>query len=140
MMEIRPFEPEDEDVVVALWEATGLTRPWNDPKADIARKLARQPDLFLVGVEDGEVVATAMCGYDGHRGNINYLAVDPARQGRGLGRQLLTHMESLLLQTGCPKINLQVRLDNDRAVAFYQRCGYDVFHVADLGKRLIPDQ
>jgi ribosomal protein S18 acetylase RimI-like enzyme len=138
-MKIRPFAVEDTAAVVALWEATGLIRPWNDPRADIARKLQVQPELFLVGEEDGRVVAAVMGGYDGHRGHVNYLAVAPDRQRQGLGRALLDHVEGLLLALGCPKINLQVRPGNDAAVTFYEHAGYEPFQVADLGKRLIPD-
>ena len=57
---IRPFHPTDETALIALWHACGLTRPWNDPRKDIARKLTVQSDLFLVGVLDGEIVATLM--------------------------------------------------------------------------------
>jgi ribosomal protein S18 acetylase RimI-like enzyme len=73
----------DEGAVVALWEWCGLTRLWNDPRKDIRRKLAVRPELFLVGVEGGEVVATAMAGYDGHRGWVYYLGVDPAHRRKG---------------------------------------------------------
>ncbi|MFP3617399.1 GNAT family N-acetyltransferase, partial [Paraburkholderia sp. SIMBA_050] len=78
----------DESAVVALWQACGLTRPWNDPHRDIARKLTEQPELFLVGEADGRLVASAMIGFDGHRGWVYYLAVAPACQGRGYGRML----------------------------------------------------
>ena len=74
---IRVFQVRDEDRVVDLWKACGLLRPWNDPRKDIARKLKVQPELFLVGLEDAEIVATVMAGYEGHRGWINYLAVSP---------------------------------------------------------------
>jgi len=139
-MEIREFHPDDADAVVTLWEQVGLTRPWNDPYADIARKLSCQPEFFLVGEVDGRIVATVMGGYDGHRGHIYYLAVDPSCQGQGLGGALLAHLESLLIAIGCPKINLQVRLDNAQVVGFYEHHGYEVFHVSDIGKRLIRDE
>src|SRR5262249_7482728 len=76
-MEIRSFQAEDEQAVVSLWKRCGLVRPWNDPHRDISRKLGVRGDLFLVGVVDGEIVATAMVGYEGHRGWVNYLAVRP---------------------------------------------------------------
>lgn len=106
-MQIRPFRLADEAVVVALWEECGLTRSWNNPHKDIARKLAVQPELFLVGVTDGAVMASVMAGYEGHRGWMNYLAVAPRFRGRGLGRALVEHVERLLLERGCPKINLK---------------------------------
>lgn len=108
-MKIRAFIREDESAVVALWRQCGLTRPWNDPHKDIARKLAVQPELFLVGVVDGAVVASVMAGYEGHRGWVNYLAVAPASRGQGFGRVLMQHVEKELLARGCPKVNLLVR-------------------------------
>ncbi|HET6575212.1 MAG TPA: GNAT family acetyltransferase [Fimbriiglobus sp.] len=138
-MHIRPFEPADEDAVVALWERCGLTRPWNDPRKDIRRKLAVRPDLFLVGVVDGEVIATAMAGYDGHRGWVYYLGVDPARQRSGYGRALMAEVERLLRAEGCPKINLMVRSTNAAVIEFYKHLGYAVDDVAGLGKRLVHD-
>jgi hypothetical protein len=72
---VRPFELADEPAVIALWERCGLTRSWNDPRKDIRRKLDVRPDLFLVGVLEGRVVASVMAGYEGHRGWINYLQI-----------------------------------------------------------------
>lgn len=138
-MIIRPFEPQDEAAVVALWRTCGLTRPWNDPHADITRKRTTQPDLFLVGVVNGELVATAMVGYDGHRGWVNYLAVAPDSRRQSLGRRLMQEAERLLLARGCPKLNLQVRSDNAEIIAFYQQLGYVQDDVVSLGKRLIHD-
>jgi len=138
-MQIRPFDPEDEPAVVALWKQCGLTRPWNDPHKDIARKLAVQPELFIVGVTGGAVMASVMAGYEGHRGWMNYLAVAPAFRGRGFARALMQHVEALLLGRGCPKVNLQVRTSNAEAIAFYRHLGYVQDEAVSLGKRLIPD-
>src|SRR5262245_16360807 len=111
-MEIRAFQREDETAVVSLWDRCGLTRSWNDPHKDIARKLQVGADLFLVGVLGGEVVATVMAGYEGHRGWINYLAVAPENQRAGFGRQIMKEAERRLRVTGCAKINLQIRNSN----------------------------
>ena len=138
-MTIRPFAEVDEASVIALWGRCGLLRPWNDPRRDIARKLRVQPDLFLVGTLDGQVVASAMAGYDGHRGWIYYLAVDPGCQRAGLGRAIMAAAEERLRALGCPKINLQVRRGNAEAVAFYQRIGFEEDAVLGFGKRLEAD-
>lgn len=138
-MNIRPFEKGDEAAVVALWERCRLTRPWNDPRKDIARKLEVQPELFLVGEIGGAVVASVMAGYEGHRGWVNYLAVAAEHQGRGLGRKLMREVEARLLERGCPKINMQVRSSNTDAIAFYRHLGYTQDESVALGKRLIPD-
>jgi ribosomal protein S18 acetylase RimI-like enzyme len=81
-----------------------------------------------------------MGGYDGHRGWVNYLAVAPERQGQGIGRALMRRIEALLLERGCPKINLQVRPDNAKAHGFYAALGYQPYAVTDFGKRLISDE
>jgi ribosomal protein S18 acetylase RimI-like enzyme len=140
MMQIRPFERTDEPAVVALWEECRLTRAWNDPLKDIARKLAVQPELFLVGIFNEAVIATVMAGYDGHRGWVNYLAVAPAFRGRGFARELMEHVEQLLLRRGCPKVSLLVRTSNPEAVAFYRHLGYVQDEAVSLGKRLIVDE
>jgi len=138
-MQIRPFAPADEEAVIDLWNRCDLVRPWNDPRNDIARKLGVRPDLFLVGVLDGRVVACVMAGYEGHRGWLNYLAVDPDYRHRGLARLLVTEAERRLKEAGCPKVNLQVRGSNEGAIGFYQRIGYKVDDVVSMGKRLDPD-
>ena len=138
-MQIRPFKPEDESAVVALWEECRLTRPWNDAHKDIARKLAVQAELFLVSVDGDRVVGTVMAGYEGHRGWVNYLAVAPQYRGRGLGRAMMQHVEKALTQRGCPKLNLQVRKSNREAIAFYRHLGYVEDESVSLGKRLIAD-
>jgi ribosomal protein S18 acetylase RimI-like enzyme len=138
-VEIRPFADADEEAVVRLWERCELTRPWNDPRKDIRRKLAVRPDLFLVGVVGGEVAGTVMAGYDGHRGWINYLAVAPEHRRQGLGRLLMAEAERRLAREGCPKINLQVRATNQAVAAFYRRIGYVEDPVVSFGKRLVED-
>lgn len=139
-MHLRPFEPADTDRVIELWQACGLTRPRNDLRRDIRRKLQVQPELFLVAESDRGVVGTAMGGYEGHRGWINYLAVDPAQQGGGIGRALVEELERLLLARGCPKVNLQVRRNNTEAMRFYEHLGYGIDESVSMGKRLIPDE
>ena len=149
-MQIRAFSPADTDAVIELWTACGLTRPWNDPRLDIQRKLRVQPELFLVGVipaadadaagrHPDTVIASVMAGFDGHRGWVNYLAVTPDEQGLGLGRMLMHEVERLLEESGCPKVNLQVRADNAEAFAFYEALGYTQDVVVSFGKRLIAD-
>jgi ribosomal protein S18 acetylase RimI-like enzyme len=139
-MQVRPFEDSDEAAVIALWEAAGLTRSWNDPRKDIERKRSVQRERFLVGTHDGAVMASIMVGYDGHRGWINYLAVAPAHRGRGHARALMREAERLLAEAGCPKVNLQVRSANASVIGFYQAIGYVQDDVVSFGRRLIADE
>ncbi len=139
-VEIRRYETRDEAAVVALWATCDLTRPWNDPRRDIARKLADDGEPFFVAVADGRVVGSAMVGYDGHRGWVNYLAVDADFRRCGVGRRLMEHAENWLRGRGGAKLNLQLRDGNDAALAFYRRLGYTPDAVVSLGKRLIDDE
>jgi ribosomal protein S18 acetylase RimI-like enzyme len=149
-MQIRPFAPADTEAVVALWHECGLTRPWNDPHRDIERKLAVQPELFLVGTElvqsagdtgspEEVLVATAMAGHEGHRGWLYYVAVAPGHRGGGRARQIVAEAERLLLEAGCPKVQLMVRSGNDTAEATWGSLGYEPSDVVVFGKRLIED-
>ena len=139
-MQIRPYRPADEQAVVDLWRECGLTRPWNDPHKDIARKLSEQPELFLIGTLGNEVVASVMVGFDGHRGWVYYLAVAERHRKHSHGRALMQEAERLLIERGCPKLNLQVRTSNTGVIEFYRRLGYSLDETVSLGKRLIPDQ
>lgn len=126
--------------MVSLWERCGLVRSWNDPYRDIERKQQVQPELFLVGVYEEELVASAMAGYDGHRGNVYYLCVDPRFRGQRFGQTLMQAVEQRLLGLGCPKVNVMVRTSNLTAERFYEGCGYQRNDVVSYGKRLIVDR
>jgi ribosomal protein S18 acetylase RimI-like enzyme len=139
LFHVRSFDAADERAVLQLWDESGITRPWNDPVKDIRRKLLVQPELFLVGTYESELVATAMTGYDGHRGWIYYFAVAPVHRRRGFGRMIMADAEALLRARGCSKINLQVRTGNDDAIAFYRRIGFAIDDVIGMGKRLEQD-
>jgi ribosomal protein S18 acetylase RimI-like enzyme len=134
-LKIRPFRLNDEAQVIRLWERCDLVVPQNDPGEDIACKLKVQPELFLVGIMQKRIVTTIMAGYEGHRGWINYLAVDPGHRRKGIGRTMMERVEEKLSRMGCPKINLQIRETNSAVIEFYKRLGYTSDHVIGLGKR-----
>jgi ribosomal protein S18 acetylase RimI-like enzyme len=136
-MEIRPYRDEDHAEVVALWTRVFKEfAPHNDPSGSIARKLEVQRELFIVADEGGEIAGTAMGGYDGHRGWIYAVAVDPARRRRGIGTALMRRVERELAGMGCPKLNLQVRGSNREAVGFYESLGYSTEDRVSMGKLL----
>lgn len=138
-LQIRPFDLADTEPVVSLWQETGLTRPWNNPYQDISRKLRVQPELFLVALDGTTLVGTVMAGYDGHRGWLYYLASSPARRGEGIGRRLVERAEELLIDMGCPKVQLMVRTENVEVHDFYASLGFEPFETWNTGKRLIAD-
>jgi hypothetical protein len=118
---------EDADVpaVVALWERCELTRPWNDPRADIARARQGESSAILVGRDENSIVATVMVGHDGHRGWVYYVAVDPDQHKKGYGRGIMFAAEDWLRQRGIEKVQLLVRSDNTYVQAFYETLDYD---------------
>jgi ribosomal protein S18 acetylase RimI-like enzyme len=121
---IAPIADADVQAVVELWQRCGLTRPWNDPSADIAFARRGPNSAILVGRHGGSIVATVMVGHDGHRGWFYYLGVDPSLQGRGFGRVMTKAAEAWLTERGVAKAQLMVRADNDRVRAFYEALGY----------------
>lgn len=121
---ITPIGDDDVTDVVRLWQRCGLTRPWNEPAADIALARKGANATILVGRRDGALVATAMVGHDGHRGWVYYVAVDPAHQKSGFGRTIMGAAEEWLRQAGVAKLQLMVRPENTAVRAFYESIGY----------------
>jgi ribosomal protein S18 acetylase RimI-like enzyme len=122
---IAPIEDGDVTAVIALWERCGLTRPWNDPAADIALARRGAHSTILVGRDGGAIIATAMVGHDGHRGWVYYVATDPDHRAKGQGRAIMNAAEEWLRQAGIAKMQLMVRSDNAKVQAFYESIGYD---------------
>jgi len=138
-IKIKPYHKNQQSEVIQLWNGCGLVISSNDPIKDIQRKLKVRPELFLVAVSGKKLIGTVMAGYEGHRGWINYLAVDPTRRKLGIGRKLMVAAEKRLKRAGCPKINLQIRENNVQVQAFYKRIGFARDKVVSYGKRLIRD-
>jgi len=135
-MQIRQYQPDDEAAVIELWRRCDLLRPWNDPVLDIQHKAKQNDGLFLVGIIDGQIMASVMAGYDWHRGWLYLVGVDPVQRRQGFARQLISEAERLLRERGCRKINLQVRETNQQVIEFYKRVGYSVDPVLSMGKRM----
>jgi ribosomal protein S18 acetylase RimI-like enzyme len=137
MVYIATYETRHFTGVEALWNAVfPADPPWNKAAVAIPEKLKVQPELFLVAEEAGEVIGTAMAGYDGHRGWLYTIAVKPERQRGGIGSKLLLEAEARLMRLGCGKANLQIRAGNEAVAAFYRRHGYEVEERTSMGKRL----
>jgi ribosomal protein S18 acetylase RimI-like enzyme len=134
---LEQYQPAHFDGVKALWEACFPgDAPWNRAEAAVPAKLAVQPELFFVAVAGYSVIGTTMAGYDGHRGWLYAVAVDPAWQRARIGTALVRYTESALAGMGCSKVNLQVRANNAGVAAFYERLGYATEERISMGKRL----
>ena len=119
-------EIADADIadVIALWQRGGLTRPWNDPAADIALARNGANAAVLVGRDGGGIVASVLVGHDGHRGWVYYVAVDPDCRHKGYGRLVMDAAEAWLRGRGIEKLQLMVRPDNTGVKDFYHSLGY----------------
>ncbi len=129
--DIRLYEAADRGAVIALWNACGLLRAWNDPASDIALCLDTPASNLFVATAAGEdgiggLWATIMCGSDGHRGWLYYLAVDPGRRRGGVARSMVRRADDWLAEQGIRKVELMIRRENDAVREFYERVGYEV--------------
>ena len=136
---ITIFEDKHRTQVIDLWEKCNLIKSWNDPNKDIDRKLKVNDNLFLIVEFNKVIIGSAMIGYDGHRGSLYYLAVDPKHQRKGVGKMLMKEIEKRLIEVGCPKINIFIRNSNIEVKEFYQSIDYEEQDCLVYGKRLIPD-
>lgn len=134
-MSIRAATAADREATVALGEAAGLTRPWNEPRGDFDLALATATSAILLAEDDTALVGSVMVGFDGHRGWVYYLASAPDRRGQGIGRTLMIAAEDWLKALGSPKIQLMVRCDNTVARGFYGALDYDLQDVVVIGRR-----
>jgi ribosomal protein S18 acetylase RimI-like enzyme len=123
-LSISPIADADLPHVIALWQRCSLTRPWNDPTADIALARRGSNATILIGRAAGAIVATGLVGHDGHRGWVYYVAVDPDHQKKDYGRAIMAAAEDWLRAQEIEKIMLMVRPDNTQVRAFYDRLGY----------------
>jgi ribosomal protein S18 acetylase RimI-like enzyme len=136
-VKIAPLPEELFSAAVTLWHECGLTRPWNDPRADLVRAVSG-PASAVLGARDvdGRLLGTAMVGHDGHRGWVYYLAVAVTVRRQGLGRDLMRECEEWVRSRGVPKIQLMVRHSNEDVIAFYEGVGYTDGEVVVLGRFL----
>ncbi len=122
---LRRYDPNDFVAVRRLWKASGLELGPSDTRREIVRSLGRDPDLFLVAEEGDQVIGTVLGRFDGRRGWVHRLAVDPRARSRGVGSALMREVERRLRAKRCRKVNLHVALNNRGVCAFYEKLGYD---------------
>jgi len=135
-LQIVVFDPSDREAVVDLWRRCDLTRPWNNPYADLDTTLSSPASTLLVARIGESLAGTVMVGFDGHRGWVYYLGVEPKHRRLGVGRRLMEEAEAWLRERGASKIQLMVRDTNAAAIGFYERLGMERQRVVTIGKRL----
>jgi ribosomal protein S18 acetylase RimI-like enzyme len=132
----RVFRRKERKAVLELWKKCKLTQPWEEPAKDIYRRIKDHSDLFLVCLNNENIIATVMGRCDENRGWIEYLAVDPAFRKKGIGRQLVKLIEERLSKMGCIEIGFLIQNEGEVAADFYQKTGYSAKSVTYLHKHL----
>ncbi len=138
-MRIREFDlARDYEAVIALWQnaGPGVRLGLSDTPEEISKKLTRDPDLFLIAEEVGQIVGAVLGGFDGRRGMVYHLAVAAAHRGRGWGAALMAELEFRLRAKGCRKYYLLVTPDNLEVTDFYRRQGWEVMPMQMMGKEI----
>ena len=136
---IRTFRfPDDYDQVYAIWQSAGpgIHIRRSDEPDEILKKIQRDPELFLVAELDGRIVGTVLGGFDGRRGMVYHLAVQPEQRLNGIGDKLMTELEHRLKAKGCIRYYLWVTCDNQDAIRFYEKRGWTRMDLFTYGKDL----
>lgn len=121
---LREFTMADYEAVDRLWRRAGLWMRPSDGAEQVALKLTRDPDLFLVACAGEVVVGVAMGGWDGRRAYIYHLAVDPRWRRRGVADRLMDELEERFRAKGAFKAKLQITAGNDESISFFAARGY----------------
>ncbi len=136
---LRQFRfPQDYQAVYDLWSRAGpgIQLRRSDEPEEIRKKLQRDPDLFIVAEQEGRIVGAVLGGFDGRRGLMYHLAVEASRRGRGIGEALMAELEKRLRAKGCIRYYLLVTADNEEAMRFYARRGWERLELFVYAKNL----
>src|SRR5438445_13275105 len=133
---LRPCRARDVEQVLELWRTAA--EPSVTDNADALRqRLERDRDLFLLAWDRGRLVGTLIGGWDGWRGHLYRLAVEPGCRRSGIARRLVANVEARLRTLGAVRIDGIVVRRNAAACAFWGELGYRrhievTRHVKDL--------
>jgi len=120
--------PEDYSKVYELWKnaGNGIHLRVSDQPEEIKKKTTRDADLFIVAEVDGEIIGTVMGGFDGRRGMMYHLAVEKKYRKQGIATNLVNELEKRLRAKGCIRYYVLVTKDNQEAIKFYEKLGWEL--------------
>ena len=125
-MIIKQFTMEMYQDVYQLWEKTKLTLGKSDTEKEVQRALDYSKDLFIVGIIQEKIVAVVLGAFDGRRGYVHHLAVDPEYQRNGLGKQMMEELHRKFKEKGIVKVHLFIEVDNEGVIEFYKKLGWHI--------------
>jgi ribosomal protein S18 acetylase RimI-like enzyme len=121
---IRAATADDIPAVLALWERERSDAAVTEDTEDALMR-AIEPGALLVAERDGRLSGTLIAAWDGWRGNLYRLVVEPADRRKGVGRDLIVEGERRLKALGATRITALVGRSEHEAAAFWQATGYD---------------
>jgi ribosomal protein S18 acetylase RimI-like enzyme len=124
-LKIETFSWNHYDRVFDIWKRAGIVLGPSDEKAELSRMIERNPNLFLIGAVNGKIMSVVAGGFDGRRGYVHHLAVDPEYQKRGYGKMLMNELLRRFRDMGVYKVHLFIHQDNKSVINFYQSLGWE---------------
>jgi len=124
-IDFRACRSEDIEAVLSLWRRAGVVPLATDRPDALRRRLERDPQLFILAWDGTTLVGSLMGGWDGYRGQMYRLAVDPGYRRRGIARALLEAVEAELRSLGCERITSLVFKNEPGAPEFWRSTGYE---------------
>jgi ribosomal protein S18 acetylase RimI-like enzyme len=125
-MKIEKFSMKFYDEVIQLWRNAGIGVGSSDSKEELEKMLVKNPDLFLIGRIKEKIITVVMGGFDGRRGYVHHLAVDPIYQKKGYGREIMNKLSEILYQKGIHKVHLFIEKQNEEVIGFYKSLGWEI--------------
>ncbi len=125
-MKIENFSLQFYEDVVEIWKRTGISITSSDTKDELNVMLNRNPDLCLIAKIDEKVIGVVMGGFDGRRGYVHHLAIDPQYQKKGYGKLIMDELIERLKKKRVHKIHLFIEKHNEDVIAFYKKLGWEI--------------
>ena len=122
-MTIRSATSTDVPAVLGLWQRERSAAALM-PDTEEALGRAIETEALLVAEVEGRIAGTLIAGFDGWRGNLYRLVVEPEQRRRGIGRALVRHGEDRLRRLGAPRVPVLVGVAEGEAALFWAAAGY----------------
>jgi ribosomal protein S18 acetylase RimI-like enzyme len=132
---IRAATAADAEGVLALWAVARTEHAVTEDRPEAVRRLIeRDSDALLVAEVNGTTVGAMIAAWDGWRGNIYRLAIDPAHRRGRIGMRLVRAGEESLKRRGAERVTALVAYEDERAAAFWDEAGYPLD--LEIGRRV----
>ncbi len=125
-LELKALSIDDYDVIIGLWADAGLSfKPFGRDSREMMGKEMSLPQCAFFGIFDEQkMLAVGIANYDGRRGWVNRVAVDPDQRGLGLAGRIIGECEAFLRAQGAVVICVLIENVNAPSISCFQKDGY----------------